>query len=898
MAQAGLCRASCTRVATSIACLLLAGAGASAGDAPALFEIAAAPASPRPLARNVLRHRYVRLNEGQLGAKVGLNLFDDVVLRADHRLTDTNALGGNVWVGVPEGGEGEVFLSRVGSVTVGNVWLEERMFELRYEAGGLHVITEIDPGSFSNERCGPVQPVAGVSPPAASVHGGIADPCGVIDVMVLYTPAALDSAGDAAAMEALIHMAFSAANLSLVDSDVNVRFSPVHIDEIDYTEAGTADPDADVFDDRDALRDTNDGEMDGAHALRDRYCADIVHLITDFSNQVNSDNEWCGGAYIQQSAPDPAHEASGFAVTIDSCAVGNRTFAHEMGHTLGAQHDWYADDTLDPWGYAHGYVNTAERWRTIMAYNSECEDSGLNCTRLGLWSNPNVDWLGDPAGVPDGTDTSCVVEDLGNPDCDAENWRVINDTRCTVANFRQRSQCAASSARNVWMKDTWFDTGMEPDPFTAGQKMWKSPAIWVRNDFDPTGEFQHLHQNPEFGGTDWVYVKLHNDFDVAATGQLRLYYAEAATGLQWPADWTEFASVPVNGIAAHGTLLQPASWQPPGVGHFCLLARWSAPTAPADPMTFAEGSSVKDNTRNNNNIVWRNVNIVNTFPDIQLQVPPFDMQNLGTASQFVTLAIELPNEPGNFLRAGGRLGIDLGDALEPWLDGGGAGSGIQVVDDPVFGTLVEVLDTSVARSTIDRLQLPPFQRVPMHLIVESPLVPFPPSFPPVDDDPADPAGPMADGQTIPDQPINAFAVDLVQVQGSDEVGGVGYEIHVTPTSDGAGAVPDGAGIPGIPLRVARLAAGLELSWSASCSTSDVDYAVHEGTLGDFTSHVPVECSTAGATTAVVPEPAHDAYYLIVPTDGAADGSYGTNSAGMERPESAAACRLRVLGVCP
>ena len=84
----------------------------------------------------------------------------------------------------------------------------------------------------------------GVSAPG----GGANDNCGVIDVMVLYTPAALASAGDEAAMEALIHMAISVTNLSMVDSDVNPRFSPVHIDVIDYTEAGTVDPDADEYD--------------------------------------------------------------------------------------------------------------------------------------------------------------------------------------------------------------------------------------------------------------------------------------------------------------------------------------------------------------------------------------------------------------------------------------------------------------------------------------------------------------------------------------------------------------------------------------------------------------------------------------------------------------------------
>jgi len=885
------------------------GAGA-AGTELALFQEASAPSGARALAQNVLRQRYVTLTSHDLGAAVRLELFEDVEVLVRHRMTDTNALGGNVWIGTPEEGEGEIFLSRVGEVTVGNIWLNGRMFELRYEASGVHLIREIDPSQFPDELCdsgpdfgesttvdlGAQDPTEGAG--IAVPRGAASDGCGVIDVMVLYTPAALASAGDEAAMEALIHMAFSVTNLSMVDSNVNPRFSPVHIDEIDYTEAGTVDPDADVFDDRDALRSTNDNLMDEVHALRDRYCADIVHLITDFSNQVNPDNEWCGAAYIQQNAPDPNHETSGFAVTIDGCAVGNRTFAHEMGHTMGAQHDWYKDDSVDPYAYAHGYVNRAEKWRTIMAYNSECKDAGsFTCARKGYWSNPGVDFMGNPTGISEGTDTSCAKDNLSNPDCDAENWRVLNNTACTVANFRKRSECTSSQARNVWMKDTWFDTGQEPDPYTVGQKMWKSPYIWVRRIFDATGRYQHLHQNPEFGSTNWVYVKLHNDFDVAATGQLRLYYAEAATGLQWPADWTEFASVPVN-IAAHTTLLQPTSWGPPGTGHFCLLARWDSPTAPADPMTFPEGASVKVNTRNNNNIVWRNVNVADLFSSEQWLAPPVDMQNLDTANQFVTLEVELPDVQDNFLRKGGRLWIDLGSALAAWQAGGGAGGGILVVNHPTFGTVVEILDTTDGIASIDRLQLPPLQRVPIQLIAEAPIVPFSPNFPPVDDDPPSSSGPTADGQTIPDQPLNTFAVDLVQIQGGEEVGGVGYEIHVTPTSNGVGAVPDGDAIPGVPLTVDRLPAGIELNWGGSCQPSDVDYAVYAGNIGEFTSHVPATCSTNGATSATLPADESDLYYLVVPTDLAADGSYGADSDGAERPESLAACRLRITTSCP
>jgi hypothetical protein len=880
---------------------------AHAETAERLFSDAGAPAMARAIEPEVLRHRYVRLSGPEPGAKVRLNLFEDEERDFLHARTDANVLGGNVWIGKPARGDGYAFLSRVGDITVGNIWVDDRMYELRYSADGVHRVTEIDQGAYADEGCSPPEdvlnlelddtPSAAPEPPAAP-HGAGDDPCGVIDLMVLYTPEALEDAGDAAAMEALIHMAISVTNLSLEDSDVNPRFSPVHIDEIDYLEADQENPgdeEFNVFDDRNRLRNPNDGYMDEVHELRDRYCADIVHLITD------TGGGWCGAAYIQQNAPDPLHEEFGFAVTKDSCAVGNRTFAHEMGHTMGAQHDWYKDDSTDPYSYAHGHIDLDENYRTIMSYSDKCTDSGENCPRKGYWSNPDIDYSGTPTGVASGTDTSCAKDNLNNPDCDADNARVLDNTACTVANFRKRSECGSSSSRNVWMKDTWFDTGMEPDPFTVGQKMWKSPYIWVRNQFDPTGEFQHIHENPEFGSTNYVYVKLHNDFDTAATGQLLRYYANASAGLAWPGDWTEFANVNVN-IAAHATLLQPTSWQPPGTGHYCLLARWDTPNAPADPMTFPEGASVNDNTRNNNNIVWRNVNILDTTPNEQYVAPPFNTQNLDPTGGFVSIGIELPDAPADILTRGGRVWLDMGDALAPWLAAGGNGSGIQLFEDPLLGTLVEIVGSPVggpAVASIDQVPLPPFQNVPMRLVVESPVVPFPPNPQDANDDPAETTGPQEPGQAFaPGLPGgNVFEIDVVQHQLSGPVGGVGYEVHVQPTSDGAGAVPNGDSVPGVPLTVDKLGTSLLLEWQPSCLGSDTDYSVHVGTLGDFTSHVPEVCTTGGATTSLVDVADEDQYFLIVPNDGAADGSYGVDSTGAERSESLAACRLSIPATC-
>ena len=118
----------------------------------------------------------------------------------------------------------------------------------------------------------------------------------------------------------------------------------------------------------------------------------------------------------------------------------------------------------------------------------------------------------------------------------------------------------------------------------------------------------------------------------------------------------------------------------------------------------------------------------------------------------------------------------------------------------------------------------------------------------------------------------------------------------------AGAVPDGDGVSGTPLTVSKAAGNdITLTWSASCVANDTDYAIYEGLLGDFTSHIPVNnpnpfCTTSGATTATITPGAGSRYYLVVPQGDVREGSYGSASGG-PRPPSASACQEQLVGIC-
>jgi hypothetical protein len=122
------------------------------------------------------------------------------------------------------------------------------------------------------------------------------------------------------------------------------------------------------------------------------------------------------------------------------------------------------------------------------------------------------------------------------------------------------------------------------------------------------------------------------------------------------------------------------------------------------------------------------------------------------------------------------------------------------------------------------------------------------------------------------------------------------------------SVADGLSFVGNPGRVALLEVAksplipgnLDLSWSVGCSEGGTDYGIYEGALGSWYSHVAIACSDAGSnlTESVSPAPGNR-YYLVVPRNAAAEGSYGLRSGSTERPVGGGACAAaHVVTECP
>ena len=92
---------------------------------------------------------------------------------------------------------------------------------------------------------------------------------------------------------------------------------------------------------------------------------------------------------------------------------------------------------------------------------------------------------------------------------------------------------------------------------------------------------------------------------------------------------------------------------------------------------------------------------------------------------------------------------------------------------------------------------------------------------------------------------------------------------------------------------------LDLSWGATCGSSGADYAVHQGQLGAWYSHAPLQCSTGQALSLTITPLSGNRYFLIAPRTAEFTGSLGVGAAGAERPDGEPSCTDdRALAPCP
>jgi hypothetical protein len=151
------------------------------------------------------------------------------------------------------------------------------------------------------------------------------------------------------------------------------------------------------------LRNNGDGQLDYVHAMRDQFGADFVSMLVDTGS-------YCGIGYM----PLTPTAGDAFSLVQWNCATGYYSFAHEIGHNMGCNHD-LANAGGDFGGSNYGYRDPSAQFRSILAY-----DCSPSCPRIQYFSNPNINYNGRVLGSSR-----------------ANNAQQIRNNLAAYANYRQ-----------------------------------------------------------------------------------------------------------------------------------------------------------------------------------------------------------------------------------------------------------------------------------------------------------------------------------------------------------------------------------------------------------------------------------------------------------------------------
>ncbi len=381
--------------------------------------------------------------------RLELELLDGSRLIARRSYAERRGPGRALWRGWADGQR--VVLTLHSGLVAGRIETPDGVHQILPLPGGGHGLAKLDSSLFGpclteaeltianpsepSPSRGTVAPTDATAPADAVDPTDGGDPEDSIDVMAMYTPQARDAAGGVAAIEATIQSAVDVTNAAFAASDMVARFNLVHTALANHNDTGSLSADKTWL--------SNDPTV---ASLRNLHSADMVSLI-------NQDGGgFCGLASVMRN-PGPSFASSAFQVTARACAVGNLSWAHEHGHNMGFEHDPANGPTPSQasydWSFGHP-VNGS--YRTVMSYSNQCSSG---CTRVGQFSNPDVNYLGTPTGIANQRD----------------NHRSGNLTASIVANFRLAPDPAPNDLVGIYRSaDRLFLTDVD------GSGTWTPPT--------------------------------------------------------------------------------------------------------------------------------------------------------------------------------------------------------------------------------------------------------------------------------------------------------------------------------------------------------------------------------------------------------------------------------------
>jgi len=346
-------------------------------------------------------------------AKLTANLFIDRKITFQPHDIGTTGVNNRTWTGISEEKLATAAVIINGNRISAHFASVEGSFEiLPLDNHGTHLIiehsasgngtcgnNETDPGNLNDSEIQTGENHIQRTPPSGECR---------IRLLIGYTPGAQANtmATYNRTMIEHVELAILQMNQGYANSLANQRVELAHLYKTTDEETGNSTNDVNN------LRNTDDGQWDEIHDLRNLYNADMVALITDGSYV-----DLCGRAY----GFNYELEANMFQITEYNCAVSNFTLAHEFGHLQGCRHNVDANDT--PFTYGHGYSQGGV-FQTIMAV---C----CGGARVNYWSNPYVYYPG--------------VGMMGTIDF-SYNTQALNASYATIAQHRLAPSSIASDA--------------------------------------------------------------------------------------------------------------------------------------------------------------------------------------------------------------------------------------------------------------------------------------------------------------------------------------------------------------------------------------------------------------------------------------------------------------------
>lgn len=366
----------------------------------------------------VSKYRFAKISPGVLTEKsasggmalkkeIPFDLFDDTQFIAQLKQVKTISPGVFVAQGTLKDVSGGYFVavSRGDGITA-DIRTTGAIYEIRNLGKGIHVVKKLDPKAFPADDA-PKKLIPKFAAFHLPVIKQLIRGTSTVDVLTVYTKEARDSAGGTNTMKDLIDLAVAETNAAYENSNIPLQIRLAGAREINYVESKSFDTDLD------RLTNTADGYMDDVHALRDQLQADIVTLF------ISDGGDACGIGWILDADNYKEFAPKAFNV-VDVDCIPNYSFAHELGHNMGASHDRaHSSGTIGMYDYSYGYQDPGNKFRTVMAY-----DCAAGCPRVPYFSDPNVSFDGSVTGV------------AGSEN----NAETLRNTRAIVASFRGSSQ--------------------------------------------------------------------------------------------------------------------------------------------------------------------------------------------------------------------------------------------------------------------------------------------------------------------------------------------------------------------------------------------------------------------------------------------------------------------------